>query len=403
MRPRHLIFLAVLALVFTGNAFGQYQVLGSASTRLPGNLERTETTVQVGSHPLDQFKVTRLIKNVPPRALRAVVFLLPSLGIDFTSYEQTEPGISPAASIAGFFALRNFAVYGYSSRMEGIPAGTCEAGVLDCSIMQTWDLQSVVDDITFVRGLIADEHPDLQVFVGGLSLGGISTVAVINAHPDDYDGAFIWEGMLYSPDPQVQALNTAYCQGAEAQLAAGIYYDGVGSNVLKKVVKLADANPSGLTPIPLFPGFLTNRQVLVTVFSQVTPGPVTMPVPGYFLTAGDLAQNKLLFASPKRLTENVSRFNDYATTAVVRDVSCSLAGLETAYINNLGNYHGAVLGIGGGHGFGPYLQGNLDLIGSDDIELLIEPEFGHADHLLTARHRRFVEQPILEWIRQRLD
>ncbi len=242
-----------------------------------------------------------------------------------------------------------------------------------------------------------------KAFVGGLSLGGISTVAVINDAPADYDGAFIWEGMLASPDPQVQALNQGYCAVLEAQLAAGLFFDGVGSNVIKKVAKLSASHPDGLTSIPLFPSFLSNHQVLVLAFSEVTPGPVTMPVPNYVLAAGSLAQDRLFFVSEPRLVENVSRFNDYAPIATIRDISCSLAGLEDRYVDNLGSFTGAVLGIGGGRGFGPYLSGTLDLIGSNDVEILIEPEFGHADHLLVPDHREFIERPILRWIRDRLE
>ena len=251
-----------------------------------------------------------------------------------------------------------------------------------------------------LRDQIEALNPGAEVWIGGLSLGGIGTIAVLDAHPEDYAGGFVWEGMLASPDPQVQALNQAYCAGLEAQLAAGIYFDGVGGNVLQKVVKLADVNPGGLTTIPLFPPFLTNHQVLVNVFSVPTPGPVSMPVPDYILLAGDPAQDVLFFASEERITENVARFNNYAPTALVRDISCSLAGVETSFVDGLDQFTGAVLGIGGGRGFGAFMAGNLDLFTAADVELLIEPEFGHVDHLLVANHRAFVERPILRWIRQ---
>ncbi|MEM8934529.1 MAG: hypothetical protein AAGE94_25270, partial [Acidobacteriota bacterium] len=122
-----LVFGLVLGLATTAAA--QYAVVGSATTDV-GPLTRTETTVQDGAAPIDQFKIVRLAKTgLTPAEARAVVFLLPSLGVEFTSYEETEPRKPIGASIAGFFAKRDLIVYGYSARTEGLPAGGCEAGV----------------------------------------------------------------------------------------------------------------------------------------------------------------------------------------------------------------------------------------------------------------------------------
>lgn len=400
MRTTFLLLLAMLSSAVTS---AQVQVVGTATTQI-GGITRTETTIQDGPLPINQFKMLRLVRtHLPEEQLRAVVFLLPSLGIDFSSYEETEPHQNFSASIAGFFAQRGFAVYGYSSRLEGLSAGGCEAGLYDCSVMQGWNLQQFVDDVAFIRSQIAAAHPGLQVFAGGLSLGGIGAVAVMNDAGGDYDGFFVWEGMLFTPDPQVQALNQVYCAGLEAQLMAGLYFDGVGGNLLKKINKLAQLQPGGLTPIPLFPSFLTNRQVLVSALSVPTPGPVSMPVPDYILFAGNPATGELFFASDERLFENVSRFNDYAPNALVRDISCTLAGVETSYISNLAAYDGPILGIGGGRGFGPYMADNFALTSSTDVVMLLEPDFGHVDHLMTPFHRFFVEFPILDWIVERLD
>jgi len=36
---------------------------------------------------------------------------------------------------------------------------------------------------------------------------------------------------------------------------------------------------------------------------------------------------------------------------------------------------------------------------SEAKKLLLEPEFGHVDHFMSPRHRRYVELPILSWLR----
>ncbi|MEM1203194.1 MAG: hypothetical protein AAGN66_08195 [Acidobacteriota bacterium] len=372
-------------------------VIATTTSDLPGNVTRTEVLVQDGASPLDRFKISRLAKDGPH--LGDAILLLPSLGVDMVSYEQPAPRRGFGSSIAGFFALRGYDVYGYSSRLEGIPAGTCEAGVLDCSVMASWNLQRVVDDVAFVRAFIEEQNPGVRVFVGGLSLGAISTFAVLDADPSSYAGAFVWEGMLATPDPAVQALNQGYCAGLEAQLAAGILFDGVGANVLRKVTKLADASPASPNTNPLFPPFFTHQQAMVAALSLEAPGPVSMPLPGYIALAGDVTQGTFDFADQERLIENVSRFNDYTPNALVRDVSCSLAGVETSYVDNLGSFTGPVLAIGGGRGFGASMQDNLDLLGSTDVEFLLEPDFGHVDHLFSPQRRRLVERPILRWLR----
>lgn len=390
-----LVLAAALA-AQAARAAGPYQITGTAETREHG-LVRTEYTVKAGAHPLDRFKMIRIARSVPADRLRGTIVFLPPLGLTFSFYEQRDPNGAFGSSIAEYFALRNFDVYGYSPRFEGIPAGTCEAGVLDCSIMATWNLASMVDDIAFVRSQVELLHPGTRIVTGGASLGGILAVAVANAHPQDWDGIIPWEGILYSQNAQVRALNQGYCATLQAQLAAGILYDGVGGNVIRMASELSDITPGGLTPIPLFPPNLTNHQTLVAILSTPTPGPATMPAPNYVLMNGSLAEDRLFNASEERVYEDIARFNAYSPLALVRDISCSLAGVENRYTANLGAFHGAVLAIGAGRGFGPYMADQLAQIGSTDKTFLFQPAFGHIDHFMTPRHREVVEEPILDW------
>lgn len=382
-------------------AAAPYSVTGTATNELSGGIVRTEYTVSAGAHPLDHFKIVR-IHRAHGGPDRGVILFLPPLGSTFSFYEQRDgdPGGRPGSSIAEYFALRGFDVFGVSPRFEGPTSGTCEAGILDCSVMATWDLESMVEDVTFARGEIAALHPGAPVALGGASLGSILAIAVANADPGGYDALILWEGMLYSDDPAVRALNGPYCAGLEAQLAAGQVYDAVGIGVFRTVAKYAQLAPGGLTPIPLLPPFLTNQQALLATLSVPTPGPVSMPVPGYFQVAGDLAANRLVFADQDRLIDNVGRFNQYVPNVLVRDVSCSLAGVETRYTDHLDAFTGPILAIGGGHGFGAYLGPQLALFGSTDVTLRLEPAFGHIDHMMTPRHVDFVERPIFEFLRR---
>jgi pimeloyl-ACP methyl ester carboxylesterase len=393
---RALVLVLALGFLAVSQA-SAYQITGTAQSR-DHNLVRTEYVVRVTDNPLDKFKMTRLVKDVPASQLRGSILFLFPLGTTFSFYEQRDPNGAFGSSIAEFFALRNFDVYGYSPRFEGIPAGTCEAGLFDCSVMKTWNLESMVDDIAFIRSQIETLHPGTKIVTGGASLGGILATAVADDAPEDYDGFILWEGMLNTPDPAVRALNQGYCAAVEAQVAAGASFDA-SIGVFREIPRQAEINPSGLTPIALFPPNLTNHQVMVLALSTPTPGPVSMPVPNYVQMNGSLAEDRLFFASEARVFENVvGRFVNYTPAVTTRDISCSLAGVETKYVDNLAAVHGAVLAIGGGRGFGPYLDDQLaQFTGTTDKTLRLKPGFGHIDHFMSPNHRELVERPIYEW------
>lgn len=410
MRPdrnplRVLVPSLVLALVVTlagasaAAAAGPYTVIATA-TEPVGDFERTELTVSAGPNPIERFQIVRLVKPGPAAGAKGSILFLPPLGTSFAFYEQTDASGAPSSSLAGYFAQRGYDVWGYQPRYAGIPAGSCEAGLFDCSVMAGWDLRSQLDDIAFVRQQIESFHPGTEVVAGGASLGGILAVAVANDAPDDYDGVLVWEGMLASDDPAVLGLNAGYCAALEAQIAGGAVYDGVGTNLFKQVSLAADLAPGGTTVLPLFPPTLSNHQVMVLTLSVPAPGPVSMPVPGYIQMNGSFPDDELFYASEPRLHENVYRFNSYVPNPIVRDISCSLAGVETDYTANLGSYGGSVLAIGGGHGFGPYMDHQLSLFGSSDVTFLLTPEFGHIDHFMTPDHREYVERPVFEWLRR---
>ena len=373
------------------------QIVDRAVSQQPGNLVRTELVVQVSANPIDRFRMVRLVKDVPQSALRGSILLLPPLGTNFAFYEQRDPDGALGSSIAEFFALRNFDVYGYSPRFESIPAPLCEAGLVDCSVMASWDMQSMVDDIAYIRARIEELHPGTRIVAGGASLGGMLALAAANAAPGDYDGIVPWEGMLASDTPAVITLNQGYCTTIEAQIAAGGLFDSVGTSLFKQVAKQSEIAPGGHNLIPAFPPTLTQHQTLVALVAVPTPGPFTMPAPNYVLMNGSLAQDRLFNASEPRVYESVSRFNSYVPLSLVRDISCSLAGVETAFTANLGAFRGGVLAIGGGHGFGPYMPGQLAELTHASVIFRFEPGFGHIDHFMTPDHRRFVEQPIYDW------
>jgi hypothetical protein len=77
-------------------------------------------------------------------------------------YSKTAPGKLIGDynnSFVAFFARRNFVVVGYSPRVQGLTAGSCESGAIDCSPMADWGLETIVDEAAFIRQQIANKYP----------------------------------------------------------------------------------------------------------------------------------------------------------------------------------------------------------------------------------------------------
>ncbi len=395
----HSLKALVLALLFTmggGIASAQtYQVIHTESTEVANDLTRTVTTVQDGSNPLNRFFMTRVVKNVPAQALRGTILLLPPLGSGFQNYETTA-GNDYKDSFAGFFAHHGFDVWGYSQRTQGIAAGSCESGSLDCSVMAGWGLQTLLNNVAFIRQQIGLAHPGEKPVVGGLSLGSIAGVAVINAAPNDYAGALLIEGTLYDTDAQVRVINQGFCNLFDGLLAQGVYYEGQQLPAFKFVAQLATVAPNAPSPLPGFPPGFTNHQAFVAALSTAQISPTT-PRPNYFFAAGDALQDRFFFANDAELRTNIARFVDYVALRTIRDVNCGLAG-ERTFTNNLQNFHGAVYVVAGGHGFGSAMLDTAALMTSASVTINFDAAFGHIDGYFEGSHRQNLDKPIRKWL-----
>jgi alpha-beta hydrolase superfamily lysophospholipase len=148
---QRLAWLTLLVAMAAAAASAQtYQILQTETSAVTQNLTRTKTTVQVGGNRLNRFFMHRVKKNVPAQELRGAILLLPPLGSGFQNYEVGEDNDYDNSFVA-FFANRGFDVWGYSQRTQGLVAGSCESGSIDCSPMGDWGLQTIVDDVSFIR------------------------------------------------------------------------------------------------------------------------------------------------------------------------------------------------------------------------------------------------------------
>jgi hypothetical protein len=372
-----------------------------------GAFEIEETTFQVGSQTVDRFRMHRWRHaHAHHEQFQGALLLLSGLAANFRTFEISPDG-DVRDSLAAYFARRGFVVYGYSPRAALLPLGACESGALDCSPIENWDIQSMVDDIAVIRDRIAADFPRLPVVIGGLSLGAINAIASLDQHPHDYDGAVIWEGALLSDDPAMQALNAGYCQAVEARFNAGVFYDGQMLPLFKQVAAASETAPGQASPFAAIfglPAGTTNHQMFVFLLATQPIGPGALFAPGYRLLAGSFAEDRFYYADERRVAFDIANFNNYIAWPIVRDIHCSLAGAMTVHTDELDQFDGPILAIRSGLGFGPYMQANLDAFTNADVRSLTMEEFGHVDHLFlpTPFHQLYVEGPIFRWLQSRV-
>ena len=390
--------LCILALLFCAGGVTHaqtYQIISTANSNLANNVIKTVTIIQVGSNPLNRFLMTRVRKNIPNDDLKKTILLLPPLGSGFQNYEVGDNG-DYDNSFAGFFVKRDYDVWGYSQRVQGLTAGSCESNVIDCSVMADWGMQTVVDDVAFIRQQIEAVHPGEKPFVGGLSLGSIAAIATINAHPSDYAGAILNEGTLYDENTDVRNINTNFCAAFDDLLAHGVVYDAQGIQGFKLISQLAAVDPTGPTPLPGFPPGFTNHRAFVAAMSAPPLAPTT-PRPGYQFLAGSVAEDRFFFVNEPLIHASISEFVDYVANRTIRDVSCGLAG-ERTFSNNLHSFTGSVIVFAGGTGFGTSMIDTANLMTSAEVTVNFRPEYGHVDYVFSNDHLHEVEHAVLRWL-----
>jgi pimeloyl-ACP methyl ester carboxylesterase len=376
-----------------------YRVVQESTTVVAGDLVRTASTVQVGPDPVNRFEMVH-VARAGVRETHGALLLLPPISAGFENYEVDERG-GYDGSFAAFFARHDYDVWGVSQRTRGLVAGACEGG-LDCSAMGGWGLQTLLDDADYVRDRIArtGRARGRRPVIGGVSLGSMGALAMVDQHPNDWAGAILLDGTLYAADPADRAAAQAFCDQFEGALAAGAAYDDTSLPGMKLLAALAAADPDGPTPVPGFPPGFTNHQVFVAAMSNPGVTPIT-PRPGYAMLAGDPSLDAFTFADDALAENNMAQFVDSMALRTIRDVDCGLAGDRT-FTSNLAAFKGPVFVNTGGHGVGPAMLDTLALMTRADVELHYEPDFGHMDHFLAVNHRELTEEPILRWLEGRV-
>jgi pimeloyl-ACP methyl ester carboxylesterase len=395
MKKSTLILLAGLILLLTNLtliANDSYTVVHEKDTII-GNLRKTDIKVQVGTNPLNAFSIQRVVK-IGKSDNKGAIIMLPGSGSSFRIYEMDENG-KYENSFAGFFASQGYDVYGYSPRTESFGFGECTYGLADCSIMKDWGIQSTLDDVEYLKSYIKKFHKAQKPVILGWSLGCFHAIASINQHPDDYAGAVLWEGFLYSKNKTIIEGNKIDVMIEDSIQNSGVYYEN-GTETIIYLTQLALTDPDGISPIPVFPAGTTNKQALILAGTTPSQCPPDF-LPNYTMVMAKPDFSGFQYASYERTVTFCLSVSSYASWQDEKEAHAAIAGDRT-FTKNLKQYKAPIYVVGAGHAFGKYMKDNIDLFGSHDITWNYISQFGHADHYLSPYHRQILDNPILMWL-----
>jgi pimeloyl-ACP methyl ester carboxylesterase len=383
--------------LFVGGAFGAYDIVSEDVTSPHPSLTRTSYAVQVGDDPLNRFSITNVSKRRGNRGDPAILLSPFTLPGEF--YEISETG-DYRRSAAGELAQAGFDVWLVDQRHTGLEPGSCESGAVDCSVLATWDFDAASTDALFALELVKAENPCKKPVIGGFSAGANTAMATVNRAPEAFAGVFLYEGTFFTEDPGIRQHNDVVCSTLEGALAAGNVYDP-SLAVLGMVLRLADADPLGAFPLPIFPPGTTNQQALLYVYASPPPPGAFAPTPSFVRLLGDFSTQTLVHSNQDRLELLGPLFDYYGSLALQRDLACGLAGRDDSHYANLSTFGGDVLIFVEGTGFGPAMFDSAGLFeNAASVTIDHDPDLGEADAYFHDQWERTFHKPLRRWLKR---
>lgn len=395
--------LALFATLTSVPSYAAYTIQSAAVDTPDTSLTRTTYELQEGTDPLNQFRVTRVKATWGHKPF----ILHAPFGYDVDWY-QISPNSEYQKSLLGSLARLGFDVWVIDDRLSRQPPGSCEQS--GCLAMSNWTIQTRVNDSRFVRQLIHDHYPvNVPLVIGGFSGGAAYAQAVVNEHPNDYVGLFLWNGTLLG-DATQQAYTQNTCDFLTVLVSLGVVFDP-SPQLLAAMYQLLSLDPDGLSP---FAGsgdpalqFLddklmemnitqaTNREVFYVVHTEHLENP-NWPTPDFFFLQGDTTQG-FTVADTAQVMQLGNLIDSYGSVTTLRDIQCALAG-ETTYTANVSAFTGSVLAMGTGGGLGSLLPHTLSLYTNADVqEPSIVSAYGEVDRYFHPQRNLLVDIPFAQW------
>jgi pimeloyl-ACP methyl ester carboxylesterase len=381
--------------LLAASAFSSYHIASTEVSAPTPALERVVYQVQVGASPLNRFAITRVHKR-RAHADGSLILLSPFL-LPGAFYEISEAG-GYAKSAAGRLAESGIDVWLVDQRHTGLPAGACESGAADCSVMLDWNFDTYSDDALYALSLLRAEEPCNKPALGGFSAGANAALATLNRAPREFAGLFLYEGTFFTTDPTIAQHNAAICTDLESKLSHGIAYDASAA-VPGLVLQLAQAAPAAPFPIPVFPPGTTNEQAMFYVFGSPPPPGAFAPTPGFVRCITDFSTQSFVYTNEARLKLIGPLFDSYASVAAMRDLACGLGGSDDSHYDRVSEFKGDVLIYVEGTGFGPAMFDTAGLFGPRaTVRIDQNAQLGEADAYFHRDWNRVFLAPLRSWL-----
>lgn len=391
------------AVLWSGNAFAAppcggsgrgYQVVQVQEESPSETVIRTTYTVQDGADEFNRFDVVRLQAGVSSEA--EPVILLAPFGFPAEFWEQSDDG-SYEDAYAPQVALAGHDVWLVDSRLAPAAPGECESGAVDCSRMKDWGVESAVDDALYVRRLIGWEVPGSKPVIGGLSGGSSTALAAVNRAPNRFSGLFLWEGTLYTDDPDIRARNAAFCENDREQIEQGVFYDA-SVQIFQVLFGLAAAAPNDPTPIPVFPPGTTNIQALLFALTVPDPNNPLNFTEDFIRFVGDPIAATLQHSDLDRVLRWGSLVGNYAPVAFIRDSHCAMGGVDSSFTDRLHKFKGKALVFAEGLGFNQMMLDTAGQLSRADVTVDYQPTFAESDRYFNTDWESYGLDPLLLWL-----
>lgn len=416
-------FLILLSLTCSISSFADCSnerkiVFSEEEINWAAGFKKTTWTVRQGCDPLNRFQFHRVMSNsIEETSTKGRIFLSPGEGWGFQNFESTperfaDGSLNRAKSMAGKLAAAGYAVYGFTPKSVLIP-GKCErcfpflkacpkGARYDCSAMKTWTFENHVDDAQFAIDEMRKIPPFTNPVVGGLSLGAFVSIALVNRSPDQFEGLFVWEGMLTSKNTKVISNNLKLCEKYTRSLENGHFIETQSMGVFKKLFSRFKHKPNGWSPFGKLIGLpllSSNADVFYYAMTMDQPDPVEER---YVFAMGDWRRHHFDFASIDIIEQTLATVAFYLPISTMRDYTCALAG-KTDYVSRLPQFKKPVLAISHEFGFGRAMEDNLSLFSKDQTTYIFYPKMGHGDAAFSAKRSEYIDQPLLGWLGKSLN
>lgn len=258
-------------------------------------------------------------------------------------------------------------------------------------------METAIGDALYVERLAHWDNPRVKPVIGGLSGGSSTALATINERPSRFSGLFLWEGTLYTDDPDIRARNATFCENDRAAIDQGIYYDS-SVQIFQLLFSLASSAPNDPTPIPVFPPGTTNLQALLFALSVPDPNNPLNFTETFVRFVGDPFAATLTYSSLDRVLDFGALVGNYAPMAFIRDAHCPMAGLDNRFTDKLHRFKGSALVFAEGLGFGQMMIDTAGQLSRADVTIDYQADFGESDRYFHVDWETVALDPFLDWL-----